>query len=73
MVKSSIRSRSSIRLLANISLMVLMQLQVCQAYNKNNVLVDYNDLIKLFKNTEPDTEVLSMELTSFPYIANVSK
>ena len=45
----------------------------CKAYNKDNVLVDYGDRIKISKSTDPDVVVEQMELYSFPYIANVSR
>ena len=45
----------------------------CKAYNKDNVLVDYGDLLKISKSTEPTEVVEKMELYSFPYIANVSQ
>ena len=50
-----------------------MLLVPCKAYNKDNVLVDYGDLLKINKSTDPDEIVENMELYSFPYIDNVSK
>ena len=50
-----------------------MLLVPCKAYNKDNVLVDYGDLLKISKSTAPTDVVEKMELYSFPYIANVSK
>ena len=42
------------------------------AYDSDNRLVDYNDLITITKSTDPDTEVLTLELFAFPYIQDVS-
>ena len=62
-------------LLTTCIVLVLTQqflLTPCMAYDKDNVLVDYGDILKLSKSTEPDTVDLTMDLYSFPYIDNVS-
>ena len=67
------QSLNSTSMLAKLIFILLIQMSgVCLAYNADNVLVDYGDVLKLQKSTEPDVTVLTMDLYSFPYIDNVS-
>ena len=50
----------------------MMMSPICQAYDKDNVLVDYGDTIKIFKTGDEANVVENMDLYSFPYIDNVS-
>ena len=51
----------------------LLLAQICNAYNKENRLVDYNDYIEIEDTLDSGVANFTMELYSFPYIENVSK